>query len=50
VDEESYEQLPPFYYVVESDPDLVILRSSSGRFVGAFSARGFIEDGLVEAA
>jgi two-component system NtrC family sensor kinase len=50
VDEERSEQLPLFYYLDESDPDIVILRRSSGRFVAAFSTRGFTEKSLIQAA
>jgi hypothetical protein len=50
VDEERSEQLPLFYYLDESDPDIVILRRSSGRFVAAFSARGATEGSIIEAA
>jgi hypothetical protein len=43
--------LPKFdYYLDESDPDVVILRRQDGSFVGAFSARGFTREGVVEAA
>jgi hypothetical protein len=35
------EMLPKFYYYIdESDPDLVILRRQDGSFVAAFSPRG----------
>jgi hypothetical protein len=50
VDEERSEQLPLFYYLDESDPDIVILRRSSGGFVAAFSARGATEGSIIEAA
>ncbi len=43
--------LPSFnYYLDESDPDVVILRRQDDSFVAAFSAQGFIREGIVEAA
>jgi hypothetical protein len=43
--------LPAFYYYLdESDPDIVILRRLDGAFVAAFSARGATREGIVEAA
>ena len=42
--------LPNAYYLDESDPDIVVLRRDDGTFVAAFSARGAMKDGLVEAA
>jgi hypothetical protein len=50
VDEERSEQLPLFYCLDESDPDIVILRRSSGRFVAAFSAWGATQRSIIEAA
>jgi len=50
VDEERSERLPLFYSLDESDPDIVILRRSSGGFVAAFSARGATEGSIIEAA
>ena len=50
MDEERSEQLPLFYYLDESDPDLVILRRSSGGFVAAFSARGATQRSFIEEA
>jgi hypothetical protein len=45
------EMLPKFYYYLdESDPDIVVLRRQDGRFVAAFSARGATTEGIVEAA
>jgi hypothetical protein len=43
--------LPKFdYYLDESDPDLVVLRRQDHSFVAAFSAEGFIKEGIIEAA
>jgi hypothetical protein len=42
--------LPNYYYLDESDPDMVVLRRDDGAFVAAFSARGATKEGLVEAA
>jgi hypothetical protein len=43
--------LPAFYYYLdESDPDIVVLRRQDGAFVAAFSARGATREGIVEAA
>ena len=50
MDEERSERLPLFYSLDESDPDIVILRRSSGGFVAAFSARGATEGSIIEAA
>ena len=50
MDEERSERLPLFYYLDESDPDIVILRRSSGRFVAAFSAWGATQRSIIEAA
>jgi len=45
------EMLPKFYYYLdESDPDVVVLRRQDGSFVAAFSARGATREGIVEAA
>jgi hypothetical protein len=45
------EMLPKFYYYLdESDPDVVVLRRQDGAFVAAFSARGVTTEGIVEAA
>ena len=45
------ETLPKFYYYLdESDPDIVVLRRQDGAFVAAFSARGATTEGIVEAA
>jgi uncharacterized protein YbcC (UPF0753/DUF2309 family) len=38
------------YYLDESDADLAMLRRKDGYFVAAFSARGFTNQGVVEAA
>ena len=42
--------LPKFYYLDESDPDIVVLRRQDGAFAAAFSARGATREGIVEAA
>jgi hypothetical protein len=43
--------LPKFYYYLdESDPDILLLRRQDGSFVAAFSAQGATRKGLVEAA
>jgi hypothetical protein len=39
-----------FYYLDESDPDIVILRRSGGRFVAAFTPQGATQEGIIEAA
>jgi PAS domain-containing protein len=45
------EMLPKFYYYLdESDPDVVVLRRQDGAFVAAFSARGVTTEGIAEAA
>jgi hypothetical protein len=44
-------RLPKFgYYLDESDPEIIVLRRQDGSFVAAFSARGAIREGIVEAA
>ena len=42
--------LAPTYFLDESDPDLLILRRTDGSFVAAFSARGAITEGILQAA
>jgi hypothetical protein len=43
--------LPKFYYYLdESDPDILLLRCQDGSFVAAFSAQGATRGGIVEAA
>ena len=45
------EMLPKFYYYLdESDPDVVVLRRQDGALVAAFSARGVTTEGIAEAA
>ena len=39
-----------YYYLDESDPDIVVLRRQDGSFVAAFSAQGATREGLLEAA
>jgi hypothetical protein len=48
VEDESL--LPKFYYLDESDPDILVLRRQDGSFVAAFSAQGATREGIVEAA
>jgi hypothetical protein len=44
-------QLPKFdYHLDESDTDILVLRRQDGSFVAAFSARGAIREGILEAA
>jgi hypothetical protein len=43
-------RLPSFYYVDESDPDIMVLCRQDGSFVAAFSARGATREGITEAA
>lgn len=48
---EEVEQPPRlFYFVDESDPDVLVLRRHDGSFVAAFSARGATREGIVETA
>jgi hypothetical protein len=42
--------LPKFYYLDESDPDILLLRRQDGSFVAAFSAQGATMEGIVEGA
>jgi hypothetical protein len=42
--------LPEHYYLDESDPDILVLRSQDGTFVAAFSASGATKEGIVQAA
>ena len=39
-----------YYYLEESDPDIVVLRRQDGSFVAAFSAQGATREGILEAA
>jgi hypothetical protein len=43
-------ELPRYYYVDESDPDILVLRRQDGSFVAAFSAPTATREGIVEAA
>ena len=43
-------RLPSFYYVDESDPDIMVLCRKDGSFVAACSARGATREGITEAA
>ena len=44
-------KLPKFYYYLdESDPDILVLRRQDGTFVAAFSPTGVTNEGIVEAA
>jgi hypothetical protein len=38
------------YHIVESDPDVVVLRCQDGAYVAAFSAKGAAGQGILEAA
>jgi hypothetical protein len=43
--------LPKIYYFLdESDPDILLLRRQDGSFVAAFSAQGATREGIAEAA
>ncbi len=39
-----------YYYLDESDPDIIVLRRQDGSFVAAFSAQGATREGILEAA
>ena len=39
-----------YYFLDESDPDIVVLRRQDGAFVAAFSAQGATREGILEAA
>jgi hypothetical protein len=41
-------RLPSFYYVEESDPDIMVLCRKDGSFVAAFSAREGIKEAAIE--
>jgi hypothetical protein len=43
-------RLPSFYYVGESNPDIMVLCRQDGAFVAAFSSRGATREGITEAA
>jgi hypothetical protein len=43
-------RLPSFYYVDESDPDIMVLCRQDGSIVAAFSAGGATREGIAEAA
>jgi hypothetical protein len=51
---ESVEDEPLFakfyYYLDESDPDIVVLRRQDRSFAAVFSAQGATREGIVEAA
>ncbi len=42
--------LPRYYYIDESDPDILVLRRQDGTFVAVFSSSGASREGIVEAA
>jgi hypothetical protein len=42
--------LPRYYFLDESDPDILILRRQDGTPVAAFSSSGATREGIVEAA
>ena len=46
----EYPSLPGFYFIDESDPDVVVLRREDGSFVAAFSAQGATKEGIRQAA
>jgi hypothetical protein len=39
----------PFYYLDESDPDIVILRRQDSSFACVFSAMGATKEGIIKA-
>ena len=39
-----------FYYLDESDPDVLVLRRQDDTFVAAFSAQGATREGILQAA
>jgi hypothetical protein len=48
--EQKRTELPSYYYLNESDPDILMLCRQDESFVAAFSARGATKEGIVEAA
>jgi hypothetical protein len=42
--------LARYYFLDESDPDILVLRRQDGTFVAAFSSSGATREGIVEAA
>jgi hypothetical protein len=42
--------LPRYYFLDESDPDVLVLRRQDGYFVAAFSAEGATKEGIRQAA
>jgi hypothetical protein len=46
----EHPSLPGYYFIDESDPDVVVLRREDGSFVAAFSAQGATEEGIRQAA
>jgi hypothetical protein len=48
--EEKRSELPSYYYLDESDPDILMLCRQDESFVAAFSARGATRESIVEAA
>jgi hypothetical protein len=52
LEEEMKEEfsLPSFYYLDESDPDILVLRRQDGSFVAAFSASGATKESIREVA
>ena len=42
--------LPRYYFIDESDPDVVVLCRQDGSIVAPFSASGATKEGIVEAA
>jgi hypothetical protein len=39
-----------YYFLDESDPDIIVLRRQDGAFVAAFSAQGATREGILEDA
>jgi hypothetical protein len=48
--EQKRSELPSYYYLDESDPDILILCRQDDSFVAAFSAQGATRESIVEAA
>jgi hypothetical protein len=46
----EHPSLPGFYFIDETDPDVVVLRREDGSFVAAFSAQGVTKEGIRQAA
>jgi hypothetical protein len=46
----EHPSLPGYYFIDESDPDVVVLHRADGSFVAAFSAQGATKEGIRQAA